>query len=76
MQFYEVKWVDHFNVEKTTIIPYSEIIAFKIFKYESIEEIIYTPVIRTGNYEFLGKKGKEGENEFLNWKKYIEDASK
>jgi hypothetical protein len=69
MEFYEVEWVDHHGRQCTAIIPYSEIVAFKIFKHETFE--IYTPITKTGGYDYMSKNGLEGATEYLKWKAFL-----
>jgi hypothetical protein len=71
MEFYEVQWTEHNGVFRTAIVPYSEIIGFSIYAYET--STVYLPVTKRGGYDLRGLPDESGKNELLKWKKYISD---
>jgi hypothetical protein len=75
MEFYQVNWVDHHGAELDVIIPYSEIVAFKKTTYKQIDKVVYTPITRSGGYDYRSLEGEEGLKHYQAWKEYKKNQS-
>ena len=72
MGVYESQWEDRFGVKYKVIIPFSEIIAWRIVYYPSMNDNTYTPVVRK-DFDYRSKIGKDGELDYLKWIDYIKN---